>query len=299
MDNTVRPTVTIYTDGGADPNPGPGGWGAILLFEEKGIVHKRELKGGEVQTTNNRMELTAALEALKALTHSYNVELFTDSQYLKNGITEWMVSWKKTNFKKGKILNSDLWRLLDSEVSRHSISWHWVKGHSSHEHNERADILAAAGRAQALGQPVTDDGWNNPYRIYLGISDGARAILLERDGKQTVSSRYEGQGIPQRLYLLAAIAALELLPEAESAYLYTDSDYLRNGIQVWIKGWKRNSWVKQDGQEVKYRALWERLDQLTQARHVKWSSIEGNAPQLKLLSEALKQTIKAAHPRFA
>jgi len=289
MENTDRPTVTIYTDGGADPNPGPGGWGVILLFEENGVTRKQELKGGEVQTTNNRMELTAALEALKALKRAYNVELFTDSQYLKNGITEWMASWKKTNFKKGKILNSDLWRLLDSEVSRHTIHWHWVKGHSSNEQNERADVLAAAGRAEALGQPPAEDVWSNAYRVYLSASEGVWAALLEKDGQQTILSGHEGQRVPQRLYLLAAIKALESLPEKEAAHLYTDSDYLRNGIQGWIKGWKRNGWLTQDGKEVKYRALWERLDQLTQSRKVKWSSVEQDLPQLKLLANALKE----------
>jgi ribonuclease HI len=294
MANTDRPTVAIYTDGGADPNPGPGGWGVILLFEENGATRKQEVKGGEVQTTNNRMELTAALEALKVLKHSYNIELFTDSQYLKNGITEWMASWKKTNFKKGKILNSDLWRLLDNEVSRHTIHWHWVKGHSSNEHNERADVLAAAGRAEALGQPVAEDIWSNAYRVYLSASDGAWAVLLEKDGKQTILSGYEGQRVPQRLYLLAAIKALESLSEKEAAHLFTDSDYLRNGIQGWIKGWKRNGWLTQDGKEVKYREFWERLDQLTQARNLKWSSIEGDLPQLKLLTDALKEAKIAA-----
>ncbi|MHB8625039.1 MAG: RNase H family protein [Aggregatilineales bacterium] len=149
--------------------------------------------------------------------------------------------------------------------------------------------MAAAGRAEALGQPVDEDVWSNAYRVYLSVSDGVWAVLLEKNDKQTILSGHEGQRVPQRLYLLAAIKALESLPEKEASHLYTDSDYLRNGIQGWIKGWKRNGWLTQDGNEVKYRALWERLDQLTQSRKVKWSSVEGDLPQLKLLTDTLKK----------
>ncbi len=140
------PRVTIYTDGGASPNPGPGGWGAVLLFEKDGKEHKRELSGGTPDTTNNRMELTAALEALRTLKQPCHIEFYTDSQYLKKGINEWLPTWKKNNFKGGKIQNADLWTTLDAEVSRHEISWHWVKGHAGDYYNERVDQLATTGR---------------------------------------------------------------------------------------------------------------------------------------------------------
>jgi ribonuclease HI len=297
MENTDRPAVTIYTDGGADPNPGPGGWGAILLFEKNGVVHKRELKGGEIQTTNNRMEITAAIAALKALKSPCYVELFTDSEYLQKGISEWLPKWKNKNFKKVK--NADLWQVLDDETSRHTIHWQWVKGHASDRYNERADELATAGRAEALGQPV-DHTWTDPYRVYLKVSaasaSGAWAALLEKGGEQDVLSGSERPGVQYRLYLLAAIAALETMPNKSSAYVYTDSDYLRNGIQAWIKGWKQKGWVTKDGAEVKYRVLWERLDQLAQTRNVKWSSFDDDLPQLELLRDALEQaTSNARH----
>jgi len=134
--------VTIYTDGGCEPNPGVGGWGAILISEKK----MKELSGGAMETTNNRMELTAAIEGLKALKRPCFVELHTDSQYVQKGITQWMPAWKRKNWKKsdGKpVLNRDLWELLDSELSRHKVSWHWVKGHAGHLHNERCDELAS------------------------------------------------------------------------------------------------------------------------------------------------------------
>lgn len=136
----VRPDVVIYSDGACSGNPGPGGWGAIL----KSGKHERELSGGARDTTNNRMELTAALEALRALTQPCNVTLFTDSEYLKRGITEWLPNWKKRNWqrKEGKLANVDLWMKLDEEIARHEISWRWVSGHAGNRLNERVDQLA-------------------------------------------------------------------------------------------------------------------------------------------------------------
>jgi len=134
--------VVIYTDGGCDPNPGVGGWGAILLHGK----HKKELSGGAPESTNNRMEMTAAIEALRALKRPCTVALHTDSQYLQKGITEWMPSWKRKNWKKsdGKpVLNKDLWQALEAEVARHTVKWHWLKGHAGNEYNERCDELAA------------------------------------------------------------------------------------------------------------------------------------------------------------
>jgi ribonuclease HI len=143
------PSVTIYTDGGADPNPGPGGWGAVLVHPETG--RREELSGAEPRTTNNRMELTAAIRALAALRRRCRVDLHTDSQYLRRGITEWLPGWIARGWRRkdGELQNEDLWRQLAAEVSRHAMSWKWVKGHAGHAGNERADQLAtAAMRAQ-------------------------------------------------------------------------------------------------------------------------------------------------------
>ncbi len=136
--------VTIYTDGACSGNPGPGGWGAILISGE----HRKELNGGEAETTNNRMELTAAIEALRALNRPCRVELFTDSQYVRMGITDWLAGWKRRSWKnasKKPVKNQDLWQALDAETGRHQIRWHWVKGHSGHPENDRADALANRG----------------------------------------------------------------------------------------------------------------------------------------------------------
>jgi ribonuclease HI len=133
--------VEIYTDGGCRGNPGVGGWGALLRMGE----HQKELKGAEAETTNNRMELTAAIEGLKALTRPCQVVLTTDSQYVKNGITQWIANWKKNNWKtaaKKPVKNQDLWMMLDEALKPHQVEWQWVKGHAGHAENERVDELA-------------------------------------------------------------------------------------------------------------------------------------------------------------
>jgi ribonuclease HI len=137
-------TVIIYTDGACRGNPGPGGWGVILRY--KGVV--KELYGGEMETTNNRMELTAAIQGLEALKKQCKVELNTDSKYVLQGITEWLPNWKKRGWKTAgnkPVKNEDLWRRLDAAGSRHTIEWKWVKGHSGHKENDRADELANLG----------------------------------------------------------------------------------------------------------------------------------------------------------
>ena len=142
-----KETVVIYTDGACSGNPGPGGWGAILTYGR----HRRELHGGEAQTTNNKMELTAAIRALEALKKRSRVELHTDSTYVKNGISEWIHNWKRRGWKtadKKPVKNVELWQRLDELRSRHDVSWHWVKGHAGHPENEHADELARLGMAE-------------------------------------------------------------------------------------------------------------------------------------------------------
>ncbi|MFA5938509.1 MAG: ribonuclease HI [Sinimarinibacterium sp.] len=141
--------VIIHTDGACKGNPGPGGWGALLEFGER----RRELKGGERQTTNNRMELTAAIRAFEALKEPCQVTLFTDSSYVMQGLTEWLPGWKKRGWRtadKKPVKNQDLWQQLDAAAARHVVDWRWVKGHSGHEGNEAADRLANEGVALTL-----------------------------------------------------------------------------------------------------------------------------------------------------
>jgi ribonuclease HI len=147
----VTPKVIIYTDGACRGNPGPGGWGALLMANGK----ERELCGGELATTNNRMELMGAIRALEALNKPCQVELHTDSQYVRTGITEWLAGWKARGWRtaaKAPVKNEDLWKRLDAARLRHTVDWRWVKGHNGHELNERADALARRGMLETLGE---------------------------------------------------------------------------------------------------------------------------------------------------
>ncbi len=147
----MTPSVVIYTDGACRGNPGPGGWGAILISGAR----EREMCGGDLATTNNRMELMAAIQALEALKMPCKVELHTDSQYVKTGISVWVSGWKARGWKtaaKAPVKNEDLWRRLDQARARHDVDWRWVRGHNGHPLNERADALARRGMLEALGE---------------------------------------------------------------------------------------------------------------------------------------------------
>jgi len=154
-DVRAKNRVTIHTDGACSGNPGPGGWGVILQWNG----HTRELKGGEAHTTNNRMELMAAIVALETLKRPCDVDLHTDSEYLRQGITDWIHGWKRNGWRtadRKPVKNADLWQRLDAAVERHTVHWHWVRGHAGHDLNERADELAreaiAEVRAGAHGE---------------------------------------------------------------------------------------------------------------------------------------------------
>ena len=139
--------VEIFSDGACKGNPGPGGWGALLRYEQT----EKKLCGGEKMTTNNRMELMAAIESLRSIKAVCEVDLTTDSQYVRKGITEWITNWKKNGWKtaaKKPVKNADLWQQLDEQVNRHTVVWHWVKGHSGHRENDIADELANEGIPQ-------------------------------------------------------------------------------------------------------------------------------------------------------
>jgi ribonuclease HI len=205
-------SVTIYTDGGADPNPGPGGWGVVLVHPPSGKL--RELRGGEPQTTNNRMELTAAIRALEALRQPSRVELHTDSQYLRQGVTEWLPGWIARGWRRkdGELRNEDLWRRLAAEAARHEVNWHWVRGHAGDRYNERADQLAseaireqraalAAARAAGRLAPVGAGKATRPPEldVYLRVSATPRgsgwAALIRPAG--TPRGAQEPAGAPQ------------------------------------------------------------------------------------------------------
>ncbi len=151
-----RKTVEIFTDGACSGNPGPGGWGAILRYGER----EKELSGYCEQTTNNRMELLAAICALEALKREARAELTTDSSYVKDGITKWIHNWKRNGWRKSNkkpVENRDLWERLDKAVAAHDITWHWIRGHTGHAENERADLLATTAVKQGIAGKVPSD----------------------------------------------------------------------------------------------------------------------------------------------
>lgn len=145
------PDLFAYTDGACSGNPGPGGWGVLMLAREDGaVVKERTLQGGEPLTTNNRMELMAAISALEALSRPVEITVVTDSAYVKNGVTEWIHGWKRNGWRtagKDPVKNAELWQRLDAAQARHKVTWRWIKGHAGHAENERADALARAGMA--------------------------------------------------------------------------------------------------------------------------------------------------------
>ncbi len=151
MQNKALLEVEIYTDGACSGNPGPGGWGAILIYGK----HRKEIFGGSPQATNNQMELTAAIMGLEALKFKCHVSLYTDSKYVKDGISEWIKGWKVKGWRTsdGKdVKNKELWQKLDELQKQHVVHWHWIKGHAGHKENERADVLAREGIAQIKGE---------------------------------------------------------------------------------------------------------------------------------------------------
>jgi ribonuclease HI len=296
-DSSETPEITIYTDGGADPNPGAGGWAAILLDPASGKV--RELSGGEPRATNNRMELTAAIRGLESLKRRCRVRLYTDSQYLRKGITEWLPGWIARGWRRkdGELQNEDLWRRLSELIREHDIRWDWVKGHAGNRWNERADQLATLEiRQQKGGKADPAATAERPeaevfLRVSCGKGRGGWAALVRRPGEEAaLSGGFSTPVTPNQLDLLSAIAALESLPPGISVAVHTGSDYLRNGATGWLAGWKRRGWKTQEGQPVLNRDLWERLEKAMLARKVMWPSIKGQElPVMKELGAKAKE----------
>jgi len=291
------PAVTIYTDGGADPNPGLGGWAAILLDPQTGKA--LELSGGEPRATNNRMELTAAIRGLESLKRRCRVTVFTDSQYLRKGITLWLPGWVARGWKRkdGELQNEDLWRRLYELIKLHDIRWDWIKGHAGNRWNERADELATLEIRKQRGQGAPIAGPPaEPVdaEVFLRVScagkRGGWAALVRRDGVEEVLSAGLSGMTPNQLDLLAAVAALESLPPGISVAVHTGSDYLRNGASRWIEGWRRRGWKTQEGQPVQNRDLWQRLERALAGRRVTWPEVKGRqVAELDVLGTTAKE----------
>lgn len=266
------PGVSIYTDGGCRPNPGPGGWAAVLIEGDRPV---RELSGGDPDTTNNRMEIQAAVEGLRALEGPYRVQLFTDSEYLRQGVTNWLPKWRENGWKtssKKEVKNQDLWQVLQRELERHRVTWHWVRGHAGNRWNERADRLAS----KAIPTPPlpVDD----PKAVHLFTAAaysgkrgvGGWAVVLIFGEEEKVLSGHATQTSANRMHLVGAAAGLRQLKRPIRVHVYTASDYLKDGATSWIAGWRNRGWKTRDGRPVAHQDLWQKLEALLERHEVQW-----------------------------
>jgi ribonuclease HI len=264
------PEITIYTDGACSPNPGPGGWGAVILQEGRKPV---ELSGFGGDSTNNRMELTAVISALGEIKTPHRITLYTDSQYVKNGITSWIDGWQKKNWltaDKKPVKNVDLWKALLEQVKRHHVNWKWIRGHAADRWNERADELAVAARkteitgnsrAPADNRSVSAD----TVSLYTGVtckhSTGIGAwcvILCWRRHVKVIGASAEGMTANQ-LYIKAVIEGLSTLTRSFPVDVHTHSGYLKDGATSWLSGWQKRNWQTREGSPVSNRELWQEL----------------------------------------
>ena len=295
------PHVEIYTDGGCDPNPGPGGWGAVLVFG----VRTKEISGAEPATTNNRMELTAAINALGALVRPCDVVLHTDSQYLRRGITEWLAAWRSRGWRKANgspVENQDLWIALSEQEERHRVEWRWVKGHRGNPLNERADQLAREARQRMLaeGRGSRDDPPPTPRQTGRRGKPGdlpqvhilARACTLGVPGPggyAALLSGAAGDGQPEvvsggwplttnnAMELWAVVKGLQALRRRSQVTVHTGSKYVLEGATRWLALWERNGWRTRDGRPVRHREIWEELARAVGDHDVTWEPLPQGA----------------------
>jgi len=316
------PTVLVYTDGGCDPNPGPGGWAAVLQIAASGdLPAEVVLTGNHPQSTNNRMELEAAIAALAYLQGRYGacqVELYTDSRYVRLGISQWIDRWVANGWQtRGKqtVKNRDLWRrlyeLCVSPEAALSVDWHWVKGHAGDPLNERVDRLAGQARARlsedaGLSSPPSPLPAAAPSAapegplVQLSVAvacPGARgpggwAAVLSSGTAKKVLSGYETESTSIRLALLAALAGLRALESPADVTVSTTEEYLSKGASEWVRQWRQRGWTTSDNKPVQHRDLWQALLQAAQPHHVTWQHVRKRARTADLVEA--RQAAEAA-----
>jgi len=244
-----------------------------VLIEEGRPV--RELSGCDADTTNNRMEIQAAVEGLRALDEAYRVRLCTDSEYLRKGVTTWLAKWRRNGWKtsgKKEVKNQDLWQVLQEELERHHVTWHWVKGHAGNRWNERADVLASKAIPK---QPLPVD---DPKAVHLFTAAaysgkkkmGGWAVMLIFEGQEKVLSGHVARSSANRMHLVGAVAGLRELKRRMRVHVYTASDYLKDGATAWMTGWKGRGWRTRDDRPVAHQDLWRALDGLLDRHQVQW-----------------------------
>lgn len=274
---------TIYTDGACQPNPGPGGWGAVIIAPDQTIA---ELSGSAAQTTNNRMELTAAIQAILHFKAPADMAIHSDSRYLQQGITQWLPAWEKRGWQTSvdtEVKNLDLWQRLAELTHHHSIDWFWVKGHADNEWNERADELA---RAAVYRPPLPLDD-QEAIHIFTGISvKGTKrgswcAILRYRN---TVKPLYGT--VPDttgnRMHIHSALAGLAALRKKIPIHIYTFSGYLKDGACQWTSLWRQNDWYTREGNPVSHQDLWQQLDAFNSRYTILWHLADKQNPPCEM-----------------
>jgi ribonuclease HI len=269
----TKDSVVIYTDGACDPNPGPGGWAAVLCYGR----HEKVISGSDPQTTNNRMELQAALSALRALKRPCRVRLHTDSEYLRRGISEWLPAWRSRGWRTANrkpVQNQDLWQPLAAETERHEVEWHWVRGHAGDPLNERVDRLAreAIPRPPAPDENGSDDAVKLfPRASCLGVQGpGGWAVVVRRGDAVTSLSGSAAETTANEMELQAAIQGLRALPEPSQVHLCTVSKYVHQGITRWVGGWQARGWTTKADQPVRHKELWLALQKAAEKHQVEW-----------------------------
>jgi ribonuclease HI len=295
---TVR-QVEVYTDGGCDPNPGPGGWAAIIRWADREWV----LSGSDPDTTNNRMELQAAaapLAVLEGIIGRCQVRIHTDSQYVRRGITEWLPDWVRRGWRtstKLPVKNQDLWQTLHRLTRAHEVTWSWLRGHAGHPLNERADRLATAalrslqsGRAAADAHHPAGDA--RPV-VQISVKASCRgaqgpggwgAVLRTSWGEQgarirTLSGR-EPLTTANAMLLRGATEALKALTRPCQVTVYSDAKYLIQGASQWVKGWQARGWQTRDGSAVANQTEWQALLDAARLHDVTWLVAQGDpAPE--------------------
>ena len=310
--------VDVYTDGGCDPNPGPGGWGAVIRWKDREWM----LNGSDPDTTNNRMELHAAaavLALLQGLLGRCRVNVYTDSQYLRQGITEWIGGWVSRGWRtknKQPVKNQDLWRMLHRFTQEHDVAWHWIKGHAGHPLNERADQLATRARqalrriSAASPKPTTPDAPHPAaddlpaveicvkasYRGAQG--QGGWGAVLRMDEHTRSLSGSEAATTANALLIRGATEALQALSKPCRVAVCSNAKYLVEGASRWVQGWQARDWQTRDGKPVANRAAWEALLEAVRPHAVTWVQATGDdAPaDLAWAGELAAQAARPGEP---
>ena len=290
------PRIEVYTDGGCDPNPGPGGWGTIIRWGQREWV----LSGNDPDTTNNRMELYAAAAALALLAELLGpcqVSIHTDSEYLHRGITEWLEGWIRHDWRTsdgGAVRNQDLWRVLRRLTLKHDVVWHWLKGHTGHPLNERADRLATGARRRLQRVPgathvsnVSDDS-RPVVAIYVKAScrapqgpGGWAAVLRSNDRSRSISGK-ESVTTANAMLIRAATEALQALRVPCRVTVHSDASYLVKGASLWVKSWHARGWRTREGKPVANQAEWRSLLEAARPHDVTWIQIQGDVQNADL-----------------